>query len=278
MRSRGVTQKSFRNYLRVATALIVLVVFLFPFLWMINISLKPEASVFDLSEVLSLKFTLKAYVDVFTGTELVRTFINSIVIAGSTTLLALAFSAPAAYAFAKSSKGYAKNISFWILTLRMAPPIGVVIPFYLLARSLRLLDTHFILIVLYLSFNLPFSIWMLTGFFKGIPGEIEEAALIDGCGRWGVFVRICLPYITPGLVACGVIALIFAWNEFLFAMILTDITAKTLPVTIASFLLYYGTQWGRLCAAGTVVAVPILIIALVFQRRIVYGFSMGALK
>jgi len=271
-------QKTFKGYVRLTVASVVLVIFLLPFLWMINISFKPESSVFNLGEVFSLNFTTRAYIDVFTTTELLNSFINSIIVSVSTTILALAFSTPAAYAFARSSKEYARNISFWILTLRMAPPIGVIIPFFLIARSLNLLDTHFVLIILYLSFNLPFTIWMLTEFFKGVPIEIEEAAFIDGCGRWGAFTKICLPNITPGLVACGIIALIFSWNEFLFAMILTDIEAKTLPVTISSFLTYHGTQWGRLCAAGTMVAVPIVVVALVFQKRIVQGLSMGALK
>ncbi len=158
------------------------------------------------------------------------------------------------------------------------PPVAGIIPIYILMKNLRLLDTVWCLIFAYLTFNLPFVIWMLKGFFEEIPREIEESALIDGCSEFGVYLKIALPLIAPGLAATAILAFIFSWNEFLFALILTGTKAVTLPVGIIGFMKETGINWGYMTAGGVLALIPVLLFVMFVQRHLVKGLTMGALK
>jgi multiple sugar transport system permease protein len=160
----------------------------------------------------------------------------------------------------------------------MAPPVAVILAFFLIARDLELLDTQMILVAAYMSFNFGFVIWLLRGFFAEVPVEIDEAALVDGCSRASAFVRVVLPLTAPGLAATAIICFIFSWNEFLFALILTGIDAKTLPVTAAGFVTDRMVLWGNLCAAAVIIFTPVVIFALLARRHLIRGMTLGAVR
>src|SRR4029078_9403475 len=172
-----------------------------------------------------------------------------------------------------------RRLSLWILSTRMFPAIVTAVPLFLMMRDLRLLDTKASLIIVYTAFNLPFVVWMMRGFFDEVPRDLEEAALVDGDSRLGALVRVVLPLVAPGLAATAVFCLIVSWNEFLFALVLTQTdAAMTLPVGIAGRVTQYEIKWGAMSAAGVVAMVPILAFALAVQRYLVRGLSLGGVK
>jgi len=161
----------------------------------------------------------------------------------------------------------------------MLPPVATAVPLFILFTRLNLIDTHLGLMLLYVSWGLPFSVWMLRGFFEGIPASIEESAMIDGCGYFGTFTRISLPLVAPGLSATILLNLIFMWNEFLFALIFTQHNSPTLPILAASYVRgVMGVEWAEMCAAGTLAILPILVIGILSQKYFVRGLTMGAMK
>jgi multiple sugar transport system permease protein len=170
------------------------------------------------------------------------------------------------------------NLPFFILSQRFMPPVAVIFPFLLVFKLLHWMDTVQALIVLYLTFNLPYAVWMMRGFFKEIPVEIEESALVDGCTPLGAFWRIALPLVKPGLVATGVFCLIFSWSEFFFAVCLSRVNAVPLSVYLPNFFGKYTVFWGEIGATSIVAMLPLFILSLVMQRYLVRGLTMGAVK
>jgi len=164
------------------------------------------------------------------------------------------------------------------LSLRMLPPMATVIPFFILARLTGILDTHLVLILSYMTFNIPFTIWMMRGFFEEIPREIEEAALVDGCSHWQVLIKIILPLSMTGLTATAIFCVIQSWNEFAFALFLTGVNARTLPTTVTFFLSVTGVIWGEMAAVGVVTALPVLVFAMLVQKHMIRGLTFGAVK
>jgi multiple sugar transport system permease protein len=160
----------------------------------------------------------------------------------------------------------------------MMPPVAAIIPIYIIMKKVRLLDTPWALIIIYLTFNLPFVVWMMKGFFEDIPPAIEESALIDGCSEFAVFRKIALPLVAPGLAATAILIFIFSWNEFLFALILTGTRAVTLPVGIIGFMKETGINWGYMTAGGMLALVPVVIFTILVQKHLVKGLTLGALK
>ena len=167
---------------------------------------------------------------------------------------------------------------FWFLSTRMAPPILVALPFFLISRELGLYDTLTLLIIVNVLTNIAWVVFMMRSFFDDIPIDIDESAMIDGASWFGAFWRVVVPLTTPGLVATAVFSLIMAWNEYFFALVLTSINAKTLPAAITAFLTVHGLLWGPMTAAGTVVMIPILLFTLWMQRHLIRGMTMGAIK
>lgn len=202
---------------------------------------------------------------------------NSIIISSLNTLLVLAISIPAAYGIARFRIGRG-NLSFWILSQRMFPPIAVIIPLFLLLKKFGLIDTYPGLVIVYCTFNIAFSVWLLTGFFEEFPRDIEEAAMVDGCSRGAALVRIVIPLVTPGIVVTGMFCFIFAWNEFMFALILTREAAKTVTVQLSAFQAPTKILWGEMSALIIIAIIPILIMTMAVQKYLVRGLTLGAVK
>lgn len=271
-----------RTVAKYSAAFIALASALAPIYWLITISLKREIDEFA-SPPLWFGFTptLRHYEAIFTHDVFGHYFLNSLIVSTMSTLIALAIGLPAAYGLVRFAwpRDWSQSISFWILSNRMLPPIVTIIPLFLMLRELRMLNTLAGLILLDISLNLPFVVWMMRGFIEELPREIEEAAMLDGESRMGVLLRIVLPLVRPGIAATAVFCLIVAWNEFLFALILSQTeSAMTLPVGIAAHVTQYEIQWGAMSAAGVVAMLPVLIFAAAAQRYFVRGLSMGALK
>lgn len=203
---------------------------------------------------------------------------NSSIIAFSATFIALVLGVFSAYALARLKFPGSNSSMALMMTAQMLPPIAIVIPIYVLLRRFQMLDTHMGLVLVYLSFILPLVVWLMRSYFSSIPSELEDAARIDGCSRLGALFRVILPLAGPGLVSVAVFAFIAAWNEYLYAFILTTVDAKTLPVLIGEFSTKLGLEYLRIAAAGVLASLPPVILALAFQRFIMRGLTAGAVK
>lgn len=203
---------------------------------------------------------------------------NSSIIAFSATFIALVLGVFSAYALARLKFPGSNASMALMMTAQMLPPIAIVIPIYVLLRRFQMLDTHMGLVLVYLSFILPLVVWLMRSYFSSIPSELEDAARIDGCSRLGALFRVILPLAGPGLVSVAVFAFIAAWNEYLYAFILTTVDAKTLPVLIGEFSTKLGLEYLRIAAAGVLASLPPVILALAFQRFIMRGLTAGAVK
>jgi multiple sugar transport system permease protein len=250
----------------------------FPILWTVLTSIKPLDLIPKSPPVWVFQPTLEHFRTIFFEKDLLHSLWNSLFVATMSTLLALLVGAPAAYAFARFDFRGKEQLAFYFLSARMTPPIAVIVPFFLISRDLGLLDTKLILVLAYTTFNFAFVVWLLRGFFAEVPTEIDEAALVDGCSRFGAFVRVVLPIAAPGIAAAAIICFIFAWNEFLFALVLTSLNAKTLPVSAAGFVTDRLVLWGTLCATAVVIFVPVTIFAILTRRHLIRGMTMGAVK
>jgi multiple sugar transport system permease protein len=267
-----------REALRYLAIIVVTLFFALPLYWMALTSIKPPDLISASPPVFFFAPTFEYYRQILTGSAIVSSLVNSAIVASCSTLLALATGAPAAYALARFDFPGKESLAFFFLSTRMTPPIAVILPFFLIARDLHLLDTKIILILAYSTFNVGFVIWLLRGFFAEIPQELDEAALVDGCSRPTAFFLIVLPLAGPGLVAAAIIAFIFCWNEFLFALILTNLNAKTLPVTAAGFVTDRLVLWGNLCATAVITFLPVALFALLVRRHLIRGMTMGSVK
>lgn len=272
-------QRPLFKYLLIILAMLIA---LAPLYWMLTISFKHEVDQFAVPPRWFLFTpTLEHYRDAFLTRSFGQYLINSAIISVFSTLSALVIGTLAAYALARFRMPYRldRRLSLWILSTRMFPPIVTAVPLFLMMRDLRLLNTRLSLVILYAGFNLPFVIWMMRGFFVEVPRELEEAALVDGDSRLGALRRVLLPLVAPGLAATAVFCLIISWNEFLFALVMTQTdAAMTLPVGIAGRVTQYEIKWGVMSAAGVVAMMPILIFAMAVQRYLVRGLSLGAVK
>jgi multiple sugar transport system permease protein len=255
---------------------------LFPVYWLAVNSFKIDLDIFAVPPVwFDFTPTLKHYVATFIERPFLRYSLNSLIIAVSTTIISLVFGTMAGYALARFTyPGRVRpNLSFWILSTRMMPPIVTIIPLFIFFNYFSLLNTKTAVVIAYTAFNLPFVTWMMKSYFQDLPVELEEAAMVDGDTRWGAFIHVALPLARPGLAATSIFSLILAWNEFLLALILTQTeVSQTLPIGIAGRINQYTTYWGEISAAGTLASVPIMIFAFIVQRHLVRGLSFGAVK
>lgn len=259
------------------TIFVVLLIMLSPFIWNVMTSFKDKGEYFTYPPVfIPRSFDLEHYVQ---GGRLggIKGIRDSLIIAASTTLIAIALGSLAAYSLARFRIG-GDNLAFWILSVRMMPPIASVLPLFLFFRFLRWLDTYQALILTHSLVNLPFAVWMLKGFFEELPQELEEAALVDGCGRLGAFARVALPLVAPGLVATALFCFMFSWNEFLFALILGRSRVTPITVNIAGMIGGHEILWAEISAVSIMASVPIIIMAIVLQRYLVRGLTLGAVK
>lgn len=265
----------------VAGATLVLLVGLtaFPFYWGIVASLTPEAALFREPSLWPTHIILDHYRALFDERDFWIPIRNSVIVAGTTTLLCIAVGSLAAYALARLEFRGKTAILSLILAVTMFPQISIVSPLYLLLRALRLIDTYPGLILPYLTFAMPLAVWLLVGFFRQLPLDLEEAALVDGATRWQSFTRVILPVSVPALATTAILTFIYCWNEFLFALSFTlGPERQTVPVAIALFRGQYQVPWGQILAAAVVATVPVAAMVLLAQRRIVQGLTAGAVK
>lgn len=281
-RNKSSRRKNFARVWHYVVAALAIVASLTPIYWMLTISLKSEVEQFaSPPRWLFFSPTLSHYYEAFFTRSFGRYLLTSALVAVLSTGLSLIFGTLAAYSLARFRlpRKLDSRLALWILSTRMFPPIVTAIPIFLLMRDLRLLNTLAALVIVYSAFNLPFVVWMMRGFFREIPRELEEAALVDGDTRLGALRRVTLPLVAPGLAATAVFCLIISWNEFLFALTLTQTdAAMTLPVGIAGRVTQYEIRWGVMSAAGVAAITPILVFALAVQKYLVRGLSMGAVK
>lgn len=274
-----VTAARWWKYIVLTVAVIAAVT---PVYWMVTISLKNEVDQFAAPpRWLQFTPTVAHYVDAFLTRAFGRYLLTSVIVATLSTVFAVILGTLAAYGLArfKLRGKLDQRLSVWILSTRMFPPIVTAVPLFLMMRDLRLLNTVASLVIVYTALNLPFVVWMMRGFFRELPRELEEAAMVDGDSRLGALVRVILPLVTPGLAATAVFCLIVSWNEFLLALVLTQTDASmTLPVGIAGRVTQYEIKWGVMSAAGVVAMIPILVFAMAVQRYLVRGLSLGAVK
>ena len=256
---------------------VTLVVLLSPFLWLLQMSFRPNDQILQFPQHLIFTPTLENYTALW-HSAFSASFVNSLLSASFSTALALLLGVPAAYALSRWAGKGKHALSFAILITRMAPPIAFTIPFFLFYRWIGLLDTVTGLVLVYTSFNLPLVIWMMQPFFDTVPSSLEEAALVDGARTRTVFTRIVLPMVAPGIAATAILCFLYAWNDFFFALILTRTHARTAPVAVVNFMNYEGWEWGKIAAGGALVMAPVLIFSLAVRRYLVSGLTAGAVK
>jgi multiple sugar transport system permease protein len=265
----------------VRLALVVFVIWtLAPVAWMLVSSLLNQRALTSTPPDLSLaQLTLANYQGVLaTGQSLVPAMKNSLIISLLTTGIALALGSAAAYAIARLAVPGGNKILLMVLATQMFPGIVIIIPLFIVLSRLGLIDTYLGLVVVYLSFVLPIVIWILKGFFEAIPPELEKAAAVDGASTLQTFLRIVLPISLPPLFAAGIFAFIESWNEFMFAVILTRLHTKTVPIAISEFAGQYQTSVGQMVAAAALASVPVIVLAIIFRKYILLGFAEGAIK
>jgi len=256
----------------------IMLVCVFPFYWMVTTSLKTQIVALEAPPVWLFEPTLDNYREALFEDGVLGTLINSLIIALCTTGLALALGIPAAFALARFEFRGKKDLWFWFITNRMVSPIVLALPFFLIARNLGLLDKHITLILIYLTFNLPIVIWIVTDQFRGIPYDLDEAARLEGASQFTIMTRICLPLAMPGVAVSAIFAFIFSWNELMFGLILTRSEAKTAPAMAVSFMEGYNLPYGKIMATSTLIVIPVLIFALLASKQLVRGLTMGAVK
>ncbi|MFD1632848.1 carbohydrate ABC transporter permease (plasmid) [Haloplanus ruber] len=252
---------------------------LLPLFWMAISSLKIRRSMFEFPPTIFFDPTLQYYVDMFMGSNPVTPFlINSIIVALGTAVLSVSLGTVGGYGLSRLDLRGKKHLAFWIISTRMAPIVVVVIPLFYLYSYLNLLNTHLGLIIAHTTFNLPFAIWLMRSFFDEVPEALEEAARIDGATKWEAFRKVSLPLVWPGMGATAIIAIVFSWNDFIFALIFTSNATQTMPIAASQLVTQTGTLWGRVMATGVVILLPMVTFGVIVKRHLVSGLTMGAVK
>jgi len=277
MNSRKLKRHLFTGF-KTGILLLFFIFFMLPIVWVALTSIKrpveqmaippiwfPEQPVFD------------SYLTLFKNPDFATSLVNSLLISGIATLITVVIGAIAAYSIERFRTG-GRMLPNLLLMTRMIPPVVVIVPIFLLAYRVNLLDTYVLLIITYSALNMALIIWLLRSFFAQLPVEMEEAAMIDGCSRIGLFFRIVLPVVMPGIAAAGLICFIFCWNEFLFAVTLTGSHTKTMPVLTSTFVSERGLDRGLMSASGLVSSLPVIVLTIVFQRYLVSGLTQGSVK
>ena len=262
-------------------ALLILAVILFcvfPFYWMVTTSLKTQVVALQSPPAWTFDPTLANYREVLVDDGVGATLLNSLIVAVCTTGLAVALGCPAAYALARFEFRAKRELWFWFITNRMISPVVLALPFFLIVRNLGLLDTHLVLILIYLTFNLPIVIWICTDQFRSIPRDLDEAATLEGASQWRIFRSVCLPLAMPGVAVSAIFSFIFSWNELMFALVLTRDAAKTAPAMAVSFMEGYDLPYGKIMATSTLIVIPVIVFALIASKQLVRGLTMGAVK
>jgi len=256
----------------------VVICFLVPIIWMVATSLKRNIDIISIPPKILFKPVLSYYNSVLRDSMVLRGFLNSVMTTFGTLITSLVIGLPAAYVMARYSFKGKKVFLLWILVGLMVPLISLIVPFYIIFQKLRLLDSIIGLIIVYLIIDIPFVVWMMGTFFKEIPVEIDESARIDGCSAAKTILKVLLPISKPGLAATAISCIIATWNEFLFALILSQTKAKTAPVVIIGYVSTSGMRWGEMAAIATILMIPPIVFGVGVQEYYVRGLTAGSVK
>jgi len=258
---------------------IIYALFLFmPIYWMVSIAFKTQLEAFTYPPRLIFKPTLINFRAVLSDTQFMRSLLNSVIVAVGTVAISMVFAIPASYGLSKLKTRFKTNVLAWLLFTRAAPGMIYILPYFIIYSRIGLLDTKIGLIIAHTIFTIPLVIWMMLSFFEDLPESVEEAAMIDGATPFQIMTKVTIPLILPGISASAILAFIFSWNEFLFALILTRRYAKTAPVTIVNFMAFEGTEWGKVAVGGIFILLPVLFFAITIRKYLVRGLTAGAVK
>ena len=284
-------RKAVKNIIFWIGLIVVLVWCLFPYYWMFVTAFKTPKDYFAFPPVwLPSPWSLENFRVIFLkevvnvvgiggiAVDIIPPLLNSIIVALGTTFIAVLVGSLTGFALSRFKFRGRENIAFWIFTIRMLPPIAIIIPYFIIMKTYGLIDTKLGLIITYLTFNLPLAVWLLMRYFEDIPDELEDAALVDGCSRLQAFRIILFPLAMPGIIATALFCIIFSWNEYLFAASLTSVAARTITTGLAEFVTVTGTNWGEMAAVATISLLPAFIFLAFVQRYIVMGLTFGAVK
>lgn len=251
---------------------------LLPLLWLASTAFKTRVDAFSMPPSIIFTPTLENFRSVLGQGEFLLNYVNSLIVVLLTTTFTLLFGITSGYTLARTSSKGARAMGWWIILVRMAPPMGFALPFFLMFQKTRLLDTYPAMVLVYLTITLPFATWLLAGYFQTIPVEIEEAARIDGCSRISALFRVVLPSAKPGIATAAIFAFISSWNEFFYPLVVAGRTTKPASVAIQGFMSSAGVNWGELCAAAILVLLPVFVFTLFTQNGLVRGLTHGAVK
>jgi len=260
---------------RVVALVVVVLALLTPLAWMVGASFKTNVDIYDSSKALLFAPTIDNYTKVLQQANYFSFILNSLWVAFVSTVLSLILGVPAAYSMSRFSM---QRSALVVLMARVIPGVSLLVPWYYVFSNLRMVGGFTVLVLSHMFVSLPLVVYIMMGYFDGLPLELEESALVDGLTPIGAFQRITLPLSTPGIATAGILAFIFSWNNFMFALVLSGADTKTLPVAIFDFVGYASIDWGGLMAAATVVTLPIMVIALFAQKYVVSGLTAGATK
>ncbi|SDF02105.1 carbohydrate ABC transporter permease [Sporolituus thermophilus] len=269
------TNKLVHKLLWYLLVLLVVVPFFFPLFWIVSASFKTQAQIVSMPPVWLFTPTLENYQRVFVEQQFGRYLFNSAVIAVGSTLLSLIIGLPAAYTISRYKQ---RTLGIVILVARLMPGISYLIPWFMLFSKLRMVDTYTAVIASHMLVGLPLIVWIMVNYFDGLPRELEEAARVDGCTLQNAFFRIVLPLSGPGVLTASTLSFIFSWNNFMFSLVLSADRTKPLPIAIYNFVSYAEVSWGPVMAAAVVIITPAIILTMIFQRYVIKGLTMGAVK
>jgi len=268
-------RKPLDNILLYIQVTLIIVPFFFPLLWILMSSFKTQSDIIASPPLWFFKPTLENYISVFVENAFGRFLLNSSIIATISTLLSLVIGLPAAYTISRYKQ---RNIGVFILLARLIPGISFLIPWYILFSGIKMTDTFTTLIASHMMVGLPLVVWIMVNFIDDLPFELEEAAKVDGCTIQETFMRIILPLAKPGIMTCSTLTFMYSWNNFMFSLALSADRTKTLPLAIYNFVSYAEISWGRVMAAAVIIIAPAIIITMIFQKYVIKGLTMGAVK
>ena len=273
------TRKVIRYAIQYILIILVLAFFMLPIYWTLVTSLKESWEIIKVPpSFIPEKPILDNYMSILSNVEFTSKIKNSVIACFGSLAIALITGLPAAYVISRLRFKGSSSIYYTYITFRMLPPFVFLIPLYVLYRMSGLYDTWIGLILAYCVITVPLTVWMMVGYYDGLPPELEEAALVDGCNRRQVFTHIVLPLSVPGIASTSLLNLIFTWNDFIFALILTSYNAATVPIGLLGFIGYTEIKWGMLAAATIIASIPLLAVAFFVQKYLIRGLTFGAIK
>jgi ABC-type glycerol-3-phosphate transport system permease component len=271
--------RTVRTVLLGVVAASLLAVWIVPVAWGLLTSFKTERDVLAYPPIVIFEPTLANYREVLFGAgTILPNLVSSLIVAGLATVLTMLFAIPAAYALARLALPAKRAGGFYVLATQMLPPVGLIIPYYLILQRIGALDTYAGMVTIYLTFSLPFAIWLMVSYFEDVPVEMEEAALLDRAGRLRALWYVILPQVRGGIAVTTIFVFLNAWNEFLFAVVLAGNRVRPVTVAMFNFISVEQTQWARLAAGAMLAMAPVILLGLIAQRHIVKGLTVGAVK